>query len=69
MTQPPVAERIPYEIKTPDGDTRTDYYYWMRFREDPKVIEYLNAENAYMNQIMQHTEAVQQTLFHEMKIE
>ncbi|MFZ1612335.1 MAG: S9 family peptidase [Chitinophagales bacterium] len=67
MTQPPVAERIPYEIKTPDSDTRTDYYYWMRFREDPKVIEYLNAENAYMNQIMQHTEAVQQTLFHEMK--
>ncbi|HET8963457.1 MAG TPA: oligopeptidase B, partial [Chitinophagales bacterium] len=67
MIQPPIAERIPYEIKTPDGDTRTDYYYWMRFREDPKVIEYLTAENAYMNQIMLHTEAEQKALFNEMK--
>lgn len=67
MIQPPVAERIPHQITTPHGDTRTDYYYWMRFREDPKVIEYLTAENAYTNQIMLHTEAEQKTLFNEMK--
>ena len=29
------------------GDVRTDEYYWLNDRENPEVIDYLNAENAY----------------------
>lgn len=64
---PPVAERIPYEIATPHGDVRTDYYYWMRFIDNPKVKEYLKAENAFTAKMMKPTEALQNTLFEEMK--
>jgi oligopeptidase B len=39
----------------------------MRFREDPEVLKYLAAENAYLAQVMQHTTALQEQLFQEMK--
>jgi oligopeptidase B len=39
----------------------------MRFREDPEVLNYLTAENAYLAQVMQHTTALQEQLFQEMK--
>lgn len=62
---PPVAKRIPFEITT-HGHTRVDDYYWLRDRDDPAVIDYLNAENDYMRAVMAHTEALQQTLYDEM---
>ncbi len=36
------------------GDTRIDNYYWLRDdeRARPDVLEYLHAENAYGNQVM-----------------
>lgn len=63
--QPPVAERIPKEL-TAHGQTRVDYYYWLRERENPKVIEYLKAENEYLKAAMKHTEALQEALYQEM---
>ena len=42
----PVAEKIEKEL-TLHGHTRIDPYYWLRERDDPRVIEYLNAENEY----------------------
>ncbi len=65
--RPPVARRIPHTIQTAHGDTRTDYYYWMRFRDNPETVAYLEAENAYTQHCMQHTETLQQKLFDEMK--
>ena len=29
------------------GDVRIDNYYWLNDKENPKVIDYLNAENDY----------------------
>lgn len=44
--QPPLAERRDHTLEK-HGHTRIDPYYWLNQREDPKVIAYLNAENAY----------------------
>lgn len=63
---PPFADKIPTELTT-HGDTRIDNYYWMNDREDPKVIEYLEAENAYTEAIMKPTEPLQEKLFNEIK--
>lgn len=64
--QPPVAQRIPRTV-TMHGDTRDDPYYWLRDRANPEVIAYLNAENAYLEQSLQHTQPLQQQLYAEMR--
>jgi oligopeptidase B len=48
------------------GDTRIDFYYWMNNRENPKVIEYLEAENEYLEKMMEHTASVRKNLYDEM---
>ncbi|MHC2991023.1 protease 2, partial [Pontibacter sp. HJ8] len=63
--QPPVAQKQPKEL-TAHGDTRIDNYYWMNERENPEVIAYLNAENAYTKQVMADTEPLQDKLFKEI---
>src|SRR5210317_1654892 len=63
---PPIAERIPKEMEI-HGDVRVDDYYWLNERENPKVIDYLNAENAYYDAITSHTKQFQEDLFEEMK--
>ncbi len=63
--EPPVAEIIPKEL-TIHGDTRVDNYYWLNQRENPKVIEYLEAENAYKDAVMKHTEPLQKKLYDEI---
>jgi oligopeptidase B len=62
----PNAPKRPHVIRQ-HGQTRVDDYFWMRFREDPEVLKYLAAENSYVAQIMQHTTALQEQLFQEMK--
>jgi len=46
--KPPIAERKPHAVASPNG-TRDDPYYWLRddTRSNPEVIGYLKAENAY----------------------
>ena len=62
---PPVAQKLP-QVLVLHEDQRVDDYFWMRDRDDPKVIAYLEAENAYTSTMMQHTEALQATLYEEM---
>ncbi|HSV76220.1 MAG TPA: S9 family peptidase [Bacteroidales bacterium] len=62
----PVAERILHEHIL-HGDTRPDFYFWMRDRENPAVIDYLEAENAYLEARMAPTAALQEELFAEMQ--
>lgn len=66
MYQPPIAPKRPYPI-TQHGQTRVDDYFWMRQREDPAVMDYLKAENDYLEQTMQHTKELQEGLYQEMK--
>ncbi|MDZ7614608.1 MAG: S9 family peptidase [Flavobacteriaceae bacterium] len=49
------------------GHTRVDHYYWLNERENPKVIDYLNAENDYYFQKTAHTKDFQEKLFQELK--
>ncbi|PIZ69050.1 MAG: oligopeptidase B [Candidatus Marinimicrobia bacterium CG_4_10_14_0_2_um_filter_48_9] len=64
--QPPAAQRIAH-ADTTLGDVRADDYNWLRDRENPKVIEYLTAENDFTQFKMAHTKALQDTLFNELK--
>lgn len=63
--KPPVAKKVKKEL-TIHGDTRIDNYFWLNQREDAEVIDYLNAENAYTDTMMKHTEEFQQKLYDEM---
>ncbi len=63
---PPVAAVKPVEL-TKHGDTRTDNYFWLRERENPEVIAYLEAENAYFEQETAHLDAFGDALFEEIK--
>jgi len=65
MIKPPVAEKIKKEL-TLHGDVRIDNYYWLNERENPKVIEYLKAENEYKEAVMKHTETLQENLYNEI---
>jgi oligopeptidase B len=64
--QAPVAEKIKKEL-TVNGDTRIDNYYWLNDREDPRVIAYLEAENAYMDSITKPSAKLKTKLYDEMK--
>ena len=73
----PHAERRPH-VSVRHGVTLTDDYAWLRadnWREvmrdpsvlDPAIRAYLEAENTYTKAAFAHTEALQETLFAEMK--
>ncbi|BAZ52199.1 protease II [Nostoc sp. NIES-4103] len=62
---PPVAEKQPQVLES-HGDRRIDNYFWLRDRDNPQVIDYLKAENAYTAEMMQHTEVLQTKLYDEM---
>jgi len=62
---PPVAKVIP-KIDTVNGYVRTDNYFWLRNRDNPEVISYLEGENKYTAAVMKHTEPLQAKLYKEM---
>jgi len=62
---PPKADKIPKEL-VKHGSTRIDNYYWLNERENPKVIDYLNAENAYTKAVLKPTEPLQEKLYNEI---
>lgn len=61
----PSANKIPKTL-TIHGDDRVDNYYWLNQRENPEVLEYLKAENAYAKNMLSHTEKLQSDLYDEM---
>ena len=63
--QAPLALREPVEHVV-HGDRRVDHYAWMRVKKDPRVREYLEAENAYADAVMRGTEGFQERLYQEM---
>jgi oligopeptidase B len=62
---PPLARREPVETVL-HGDRRVDHYAWLRQKENPEVIAYLEAENAYTDAILRPTETFQERLYEEM---
>ena len=65
FSAPPVAEVLP-DTFTNFGQQRIDNYYWLKDKNNPKVIEYINAENAYTDSVMASTKALQQTMYDEI---
>ncbi len=63
---PPVAERRPY-TRTHHGDAVEDPYEWLRDKEDPATIAYLEAENAYTERRTAGLTELQESLFGEIK--
>ena len=63
---PPSAERRP-RVLTTHGDERVDDWYWLRDRDDPATLAYLEAENAYHEAMTAHTKPLQERLFQEFK--
>ena len=72
----PLAKKVPFEM-TLHGDTRVDNYFWMRLSDAQKkaetpdgqtqdVLDYLEAENGYIDSKLAHTEPLQQKLFDEI---
>lgn len=72
----PVAKKVPLELTIHD-DTRIDNYFWMRLSDEQKnaetpdtqtqdVLDYLNAENKYLNKAMAHTQGLQDKLYTEI---
>ena len=62
---PPVARKIP-KVDILHGEARRDDYFWLRRKEDPEVIAYLEAENAYTDAVMKPAEPFQEALYREL---
>jgi oligopeptidase B len=67
MTAPiPVAETRPI-VRSHHGDDFVDDYEWLRDKEDPATLAYLEAENAYTDESTAHLEPLRQQIFDEIK--
>jgi oligopeptidase B len=63
---PPRAKRVPHR-REHHGDVFIDPYEWLRDTSDPDVIEHLNAENSYTDELTEHLAPLRQKIFDEIK--
>ena len=63
---PPLADQKPYQHKL-HNDIRVDEFYWLKERDNPEVIDYLERENDYYQKSTEHLVPLQEDLFDEMK--
>ncbi|GAB3996642.1 S9 family peptidase [Glycomyces albus] len=64
--QPPAAARRDHP-RTHHGDTVDDPYAWLKDGEDPDVLAYLKAENAYTESRTGHLDSLRKAIFGEIK--
>jgi oligopeptidase B len=62
----PMPEKKPVKLEL-HGDVRIDNYFWLKERNNPDVIAYLEAENAYTEKMMAPMKGMQELLFSEIK--
>ncbi|MGP1594187.1 MAG: S9 family peptidase [Treponema sp.] len=48
------------------GTVRIDNYYWLKDKNNPQVLEYLHAENAYTETVMEASKNLQQSIYNEI---
>ncbi|MEM7559049.1 MAG: oligopeptidase B, partial [Planctomycetota bacterium] len=63
---PPIAQARPKTLEN-HGTQRVDPYYWLRDRDNPEVIDYLNKENAYTDAALEDLKPLEEELFVELK--
>ena len=61
-----MVKKIPTKLEK-HGQVRVDDYYWLRERENPEVIKYLNEQNEHAAKEMAHTRVFEEKLFEEIK--
>jgi oligopeptidase B len=64
-SQPPIAKKVPHTTEI-HGYTLKDDYFWLREKKNPEVLKYLEAENAYTEEVMKQTKEFQEVLYKEM---
>ena len=64
-TAPPVAPRQPRDVSV-HGDPRSDDYFWLRDRDDPRTLAYLKAENGYADAWLAPHAELKEKLYQEM---
>ena len=62
----PFATKNPHSLEK-HGDVRSDDYYWLRDRENPKVIAHLKAENKFTSDVLSPVKSLETKIFNEMK--
>ncbi|WP_051728007.1 S9 family peptidase [Nocardia brasiliensis] len=62
----PIAKTVPAE-RVHHGDVFVDEYEWLRDKENPEVIAYLEAENAYTEAQTAHLAGLRDSIFDEIK--
>src|SRR5215813_15545557 len=62
---PPVAPQHS-TILSEHSDKRVDDYYWLRHKQDPAVLDYLQAENTYADAVTKPLQRFGDTLYREM---
>ncbi|MFY9570592.1 MAG: oligopeptidase B, partial [Blastocatellia bacterium] len=63
--QPPLARKMAHTTEI-HGYTLKDDYFWLREKKNPDVIKYLEAENAYTEDVMKPTKEFQEALYKEI---
>lgn len=66
IIKPPIAKQIPYKLRF-HGHTRIDHYYWLRERDNPEVLAYLEQENDYADAMTAHTKDLREKLYREIR--
>jgi len=61
-----MAMSLPHKLLA-HGDVRDDPYFWPKDRNNPEVINYLKAENAYTEQFFLPLRPLEEKLFVEIK--
>ncbi len=61
----PIAKTVPFEIEY-HGEKYQDEYSWLKDKNNPEVISYLESENDYLKSLMSHTKDLQENLYREM---
>ncbi len=67
LPTPPAADRRPHTLTRADGSTVDDPWYWLRDRDDPATLRYLEAENEHTAAHLAPLEDLQDRLFAEIK--
>ena len=62
----PAVEKKPRELEV-HGDVRVDDYYWLRERDNPEVIAYLEAENDHLETSLADSAGLRERLVDEMR--
>lgn len=65
-TLPPQPDKVPVKLEK-HGDTRVDEYFWLNQRENPKVLDYLKAENSYTDAVLSPVQELKKKVFTEIK--